>query len=92
VLAEANCIKGLGDIALARSDQNDARARYGQALKLYQRISEPYSLGITHRQLARLAFDTDEKKCHVVAAIAAWQQIKRDDLIAEIKSEFGDIS
>ena len=92
VLAEANCIKGLGDIALARADQNDARVRYGQALMLYQHISELYSLGITHRQLARLASNTGAKQSHVVAAITAWQQMKRNDLIAEIKSEFAAIS
>jgi len=59
---------------------------------LFTQISEPYSIGFTHRRLARLASDTDERKSHVTGAIAAWEQIERDDLIAAIKSEFGGIS
>jgi hypothetical protein len=62
-----------------------------QALQLFTLILEPYSIGTTHRRLAHLASDTDERKSHVNAAIAAWKQINRDDLVAEIKSEFGDI-
>jgi hypothetical protein len=45
-------IRGLGDIALARSDQEGARARYEEALVLYQRIEEPCSIGMAHRGLA----------------------------------------
>ncbi len=33
---EANCIKGLGDIALALSDHESAQADYEQALPLYK--------------------------------------------------------
>ncbi len=38
VLGEAHCIASFGDIALARSDHEGARARYEEALPLYRRM------------------------------------------------------
>jgi tetratricopeptide (TPR) repeat protein len=87
VLGEANCIRGLGD-ALRRPDCDGARARYEQALSLYQRIQDPYSIGGTHRRLARLSAD-QSRKTHVDAAREAWRSIKRDDLVAKLDEEFG---
>jgi tetratricopeptide (TPR) repeat protein len=37
-LGEADCIRGLGDIAFARSDHEAARTSYDQALPLYRQI------------------------------------------------------
>ena len=89
VLGEANCIQRLGDIALRRSDNGAAQAHYQKALELFEGIPEPYSIGFTHRQLAHLASNNDEKTFHVLAAGAAWERIKRDDLVAKLRAEFG---
>jgi len=40
VLGEANCIKGLADIALARTDYKTARNAYEHALGLYRNVSD----------------------------------------------------
>jgi len=88
VLGEANCIRSFGDVALRCLDHDGARARYEEALPLYQRIEEPYSIGETHRRLARLSAD-QSRKAHVDAARDAWRCIKRDDLVADLDEEFG---
>jgi hypothetical protein len=86
---EAKCIQRLGGIALGSSSQEEARARYMEALALYQRTEEPYSIGMTHRRLAELAGDEAERQSHVDAARAAWTRIDRPDLVLQLDSEFG---
>lgn len=88
LLGEANCIQGLGDIALATSVYSEARLRFSDALGLYERIEEPYSIGGTHRRLARLSTDPTERDRHIAAAREAWARIDRQDLIDELDREF----
>lgn len=83
-------MKNLGFIALAVSDRETARTWFREALKIYLQLSEVYSVGMTHRTLAQLASDTNERNSHVMAARVAWKGIERNDLIAQLLSEFGD--
>jgi hypothetical protein len=88
VIGEANCIQGLGDIALARSDQDGARDRYERALTRYQAIPDPYSIGGTFLRLARLDSADTKRARHWRAAREAWASIGRNDLIESTKAEF----
>jgi tetratricopeptide (TPR) repeat protein len=90
LLGQANCIQSLGDIALARSDYVSARDRYEEALSLYERLHDPYSIGRTHRRLARLAVSSEERCQEAEAARLAWASIGRGDLIADLGNEFSD--
>jgi hypothetical protein len=58
---------------------NTARAHYEEALTLYRRIQEPYSIGWTHQRLTLVA---SEPATHQEAAREAWRSIGREDLIA----------
>ncbi|HEX8493663.1 MAG TPA: tetratricopeptide repeat protein [Pyrinomonadaceae bacterium] len=88
VLGEANCIQGLGDITLAKGQDDNAKILFFDALELYQRISEPYSLGWTHRRLARLATDETERQQHIQAARTAWESIGFAHLVKDLDEEF----
>ena len=83
VQGEANCVQGLGDIDEANKDIASARRRWSEALALYGRIAEPYSIGFAHRRLARVAATPAEGAAHREAARRAWASIGRADLIAE---------
>jgi tetratricopeptide (TPR) repeat protein len=91
IQGRANCIKGLGDVAFVGGDHETALACYNEALTLYQSLSDSYSLGLAHRQLARRARDRAKRKHHILEAKAAWQQIQRSDLVVKLESEFGDL-
>ncbi len=88
VLGEANCIK-LGDLALARSDHDTARTHYEEAMERYIAAERPWSIGLAHQALARVAGDDEERNHHVESARATWQGIEFDHLIAKLDAEFG---
>jgi hypothetical protein len=74
---------------LARSDHEEARRRFEEALGHYEQIQEPYSIGWIHRRLARIARNDNERSQQVAAASTAWQSIGRDDLVESLNYEFG---
>jgi hypothetical protein len=88
VRGEASCIQRLGDLALQRSDRDDAQERYGVALALYARLPDPWAMGMTRRRLARLATDPAERRRQLDAARASFTSVDRPDLIAELDAEF----
>ncbi|MDH3600086.1 MAG: hypothetical protein OEU26_10660, partial [Candidatus Tectomicrobia bacterium] len=48
-----------------------------------------YSIGGTHRRLARLPGDESERRMHVKAVRTAWMSIEFTDLVQELDDEFG---
>ena len=65
-----------------------ARLAWNEALALYKRISEPYSIGSVHLRLARAGAGS-ERAAHLAAARAAWESIDRPDLVAKYLDTFG---
>jgi len=57
-------------------------------LELYERIPDPYSIGLAHQHLAKLATDEAERQQHLQAARAAWESIGFIDLIKKLDEEF----
>ncbi len=87
-MGEANCIGRLGDIARALERSDEAERTYRDALGLYERIPEPYSIGGTHLRIAQITSGATRAD-HVAAARAAWLSIDRPDLVRELDAEFG---
>jgi tetratricopeptide (TPR) repeat protein len=88
VPGEANCTRSLGVVAHSFGDAPQAWELVLKALMLYERINDPYSIGFTHRQLARWAESDSERESQVAAARAAWTCIGRADLVAKLGQEF----
>jgi hypothetical protein len=74
---------------MERSDSVEARRRFEESLSMYARIQEPFSIGATHRRLARLAATSEDRVHHIQAAREAWLSVDRADLIKELETEFG---
>ena len=89
MLGEANCIQRLGDIDVAGREIARACGRWREALALYARIPDPYSIGFAHIRLARHAATPAEAAEHRQAARKAWESIDRPDLIEEYLGKDG---
>jgi tetratricopeptide (TPR) repeat protein len=83
VLGEANCMQRLGDIDEAESEIVLACEHWREALALYSKIPDPYSMALTRARLARRAATPVEAAEHRQAARSAWESIDRQDLIEE---------
>jgi hypothetical protein len=81
LLGQANCFRGLGDTHEAKGETKAAGERWRDALALYLRIQEPWSIGLTRLRLARRAEAPEEAAKHREAAREAWASIGRKDRI-----------
>jgi tetratricopeptide (TPR) repeat protein len=93
-LGEADCIKGLGDIALARSNHEGARRRYEAALPLYQGVDSVLGEANCIRGLGEIALrrsDHEGARQRYEAALPLYQKV--GDVLGEANCilSFGDI-
>ena len=78
LIGEANCVKGLGDIARARSDHDGAQARYEAALPLYHQVGD--SLGeanciLSLGEIVRARSDHEGALARYEAALPLYRQV-----------------
>ena len=77
VVGQADCIKGLGDIARACSDHDGARANYERALPLYQQAGDVHGEAGCIRRLGDIARDRsdhDGARANYERALPLYQQ------------------
>jgi tetratricopeptide (TPR) repeat protein len=81
VLGEANCIQSLGEVAAAEGAKAEAVRLIGEALDLYARIPDPYSMGLARYHLARLTSGVD-RAAHLAEARRLLEPLRLPHLLA----------
>ena len=95
MIGQASCIKGLGDVALDRSDHDDARARYEQALTLCQQAGRVRGQADCIKGLGNLAkarSDLDDARACYERALALYQQAGELHGQADCIKGLGDVA
>ena len=70
LLGKANCLKRLGDIALRKSDNSGASARYAEALPLYEQVGSLQGKANCLKRLGDIALEEGRNS----DALALWEE------------------